>query len=336
MSPRPTRFIPRFTTAIIACVALALSGCAATDAEPGAAEASATTWSFTDDVGKTVTLDQRPTKIAGLSDVLFSMVNYGLQPVASFGYSSLKDDPRFKDLDTTGIVELGAVYGEINLEGLAAAAPDVIVTHAYPTDASGKIDSTQPFYGFKDLAQQEQAEKIAPIITIAMAGSASDVITRTTELAVALGVSPDSGPVKDGKAAFEAASTALTQAAANGVRTQVMYAEAANVYVAKAADDPSLRLYQSLGMTFVTPKTKDYYWDIIGWEDYDTVGGDLVLYSERGFGPDQLKKQPTFAATAAAKADQVHPWVFAGMDYVSQAAYLEQLAGFVGSSKKLG
>ena len=94
-------------------------------------------------------------------------------------------------------------------------------------------------------------------------------------------------------------------------------------------------MYADLGMTFVEPKTDAYYWDIISWEDYDTIGGDLVLYSQRGFGPDQLQQQPTVAATPAAKAGQLQPWVFAGMDYPSQAVYMNQLAGWMTESRKV-
>jgi iron complex transport system substrate-binding protein len=46
-----------------------------------------------------------------------------------------------------------------------------------------------------------------------------------------------------------------------------------------------------------------------------------------------MLKQPTFAVTAAAKAGQIHPWVSAGLDYVSQAAYMNQLAGYLTESK---
>ncbi|MET0693856.1 MAG: ABC transporter substrate-binding protein [Propionibacteriaceae bacterium] len=331
--PQLIRTVRIRLTALVAAVVIALAGCAGSTDDPEAETSAPTTWSFTDDLGKTVTLDAPPTKVAGLSDVLYSLMSYGIKPVAGFGWLGIDKDPRFDGLDKTGLAELGVTYGEIDIEALAAAAPDVIVTNAYPNDASGTVDPAGLLYGFKDAAQQAQAEKIAPIITIKMAGSAADVIKRTTELAVALGAPADT--VAEGKAAFDAASAKLTASAARGIEVQVIYAEAANVYVAKADDDPALTLYQSLGVKFVKPITKDYYWDIISWEKYDSVGGDIVLYSQRGFQEAELMKQPTFAATAAAKAGQVHPWVFAGMDYVTQAAYVTELAGFIDSAQQV-
>lgn len=205
----------------------------------------------------------------------------------------------------------------------------------YPTDEKGTIDKSGLLYGFKDLQQQEQVAQIAPIIASVMGGTATDVIERTTELAVALGASADSGPVAEGKKAFDQASAALTEAAKSGIVTQPIYAEAANVYIAKAPHDPSLRVYSDLGMKFVEPQTDDYYWDIISREKYDTIAGDLVLYSQHGLGPEQLRKQPTFAASPAAKADQIQPWVFAGMDYPSQAAYMTELAGWLSEAKRV-
>lgn len=329
------RTTARLATALVALLLVIAAGCSATPTGAPAGEDDGTAWTFTDDLGTTVTLDRRPTKVAGLSDVVYSLMNYGLQPVASFGYSDLASDKRFADLDTAGVVDLGKSYGEIDIEALAKAAPDVIVTNQYPVDASGTIDPEAALYGFKDVEQQQQVAQIAPIITIVMGGSAADVIKRTTELAVALGASADSGPVAEGKKAFDEASAALTEAARSGIVAQPIYAEATDVYVAKWQDDPGLRMYGDLGMKFVEPGGEDYYWHVVSWEKYDTIGGDLVLYSQRGFGPEQLQNQPTFAATPAGKADQIQMWVFAGMDYPSQAAYMQQLAGWLTESSKV-
>jgi len=288
-------------------------------------------WTFTDDLGVTVTLDEPPTRVAALSDVAYSLMNYGVEPVAIFGYSGITNDVRFDDLDTSGIAEVGAVYGEINLEALAAADPDLIVTNQYPVDQAGTIDESAPRYGFADTAQQAAVAEIAPIVTIAMRGTARDVIDRTTELSVALGASD--GIVATAREDFATASADLASAGERGIEVVVLYAEPANVYVAKAPDDPSLRMYADLGVDLADPGGDDYYWSVLSWEQFPSIAADVVLYSERGLLPDDLAENAVFAATPAAAAGQVHPWVFAGMDYASSAAYMNELAGFLDTAE---
>ena len=67
--------------------------------------------------------------------------------------------------------------GEINLETIAQAQPDLIVTAIYPTDRAGTLDSTQPYYGFKDLEQQEKLAAIAPIVSRLTPPEASTIET---------------------------------------------------------------------------------------------------------------------------------------------------------------
>jgi iron-desferrioxamine transport system substrate-binding protein len=71
---------------------LSLAACAAPAADPGGGGG---TWSFTDDLDHTVTLPGRPTRIAGLTDVVASLWNYGIAPVATFGYTGLSEERRF-------------------------------------------------------------------------------------------------------------------------------------------------------------------------------------------------------------------------------------------------
>lgn len=197
----------RLLGAIVAAVALA--GCSAQAPSPTAAA-----WSFTDDLGTTVRLDRAPARIAGLTDVVASLWNYGVAPVAAFGYTAISQDKRFAGHDVSQVVELGKAYGQIDLEALAAARPDLIVTHAYPVDAAGTLDPTKPLYGFADLAQQQAAARIAPIVALKMDGSAVQVIDRTVTLAGALGA--DRALIDKARVEYEAAAARLRAAAASG------------------------------------------------------------------------------------------------------------------------
>ncbi|MFF7334001.1 ABC transporter substrate-binding protein [Streptomyces sp. NPDC008150] len=320
--------------AVLAAVALLLTGCSS-DSGSGSGstdDAASGPWTFKDDQGKTVKLDHTPTRVAGLNDVLVSLMNYGVKPVASFGYTSLADDHRFDGLDTKGITEVGTSFGEINLEKLAAAKPDVIVTNVYPTDAKGTIDKTQADYGFKDLSQEKQVEKIAPVVTLYMGGDGEKVVKRTTDFATAVGAK--ASVVAAAKEKFDAAEKSLAAAGKETrIKVTVVYADGDGLYGVKAKDDPALRMYQDLGVPFTEPTPKGYYWGIYSWENAGKLGGDMLLLSQTGYQQAELKKQATFADNAALKSGQVHDWTSAGMDYVSQADYMNRLASWIKESK---
>jgi iron complex transport system substrate-binding protein len=292
-------------------------------------------WSFTDDLGRTVTVDERPTRIAGLTDVVASLWNYGIKPVAAFGYTGISQDKRFADRDLSGVAELGPMYGQIDLEALAAADPDLIVTHAYPVDSAGTIDPQTPLYGFTDLAQQEAVARIAPIVAITMDGSAVQVIDRTAQLALALGADP--AVVTGARAEYDAAADRLRAAATAGLQVLVVAAyPAEGFYVAKAPDDPTLTAFADLGVRFVDPGGTRYFWQIVSWENVGSLPADVVLESQiDDMTAEQILAQPTFARTPAGQARQVYPWVFASMDYAAQAAYMAEVAGHLESARKV-
>src|SRR4051794_5372380 len=211
--PRTSR---RLVGGLLALTVVSAGACSSDDGGDVAAAAESG-WEFTDDLGNTVTLEEAPTRVAGLNDVLSSLWNYGIEPVAAWGQTSIEDDVAFEGKDLSGVEVVGTSYGQIDLEQLAAADPDVIVASVYPTDSGGTIDAESPLYGFESIEQQEQVAEIAPIIGILWGGSAADVIERTAELAGALGADLDGELVSAARADYEAASAALTEAAAGGV-----------------------------------------------------------------------------------------------------------------------
>jgi iron complex transport system substrate-binding protein len=227
----------RLTGAALTLAALvATAGCSGRSAEPAVAEEQGG-WSFTDDLGSTVELDAVPQRVAGLNDVVASLWNYGVEPVAAFGQTSAADDVAFEGRDLADLEIVGESYGQIDLERLAAADPDVIVTSVYPTDSSGALDPWQPLYGFESIQQQEQVARIAPIVAIAYRGSAADVIERTVELAESLGA--DSATIDAAREDYEAASAQLTAAGERRITVLPVYATASDGWwMGKAPDDP--------------------------------------------------------------------------------------------------
>jgi iron complex transport system substrate-binding protein len=326
----------RLVGGLLALAVVSVSACSSDDGD-GTAAASDSEWEFTDDLGTTVTLDEAPTRVAGLNDVLSSLWNYGIEPVAAWGQTSIEDDVAFEGKDLDGVAIVGTSYGQIDLEQLAAADPDVIVASVYPTDSAGTIDEASPLYGFESIEQQEQVAEIAPIIGIVWGGSAADVIERTAELAGALGADLDGELVSSAREDYEAASAALTEAAAGGVSVLPVYAtQSDGWWMAKAPDDPSLHLYEDLGVAFVDPGGEDYFWNAVGWEEVPNHPSDVILYSLRfSMSPEQIAAQPTAALLPAVQAGQLYPWKYLGMDYVAQAQYMTELAGWLTEAQKV-
>lgn len=296
-------------------------------AEPAAAEGDG--WEYTDDLGTTVELDETPTRIAGLNDVMASLWNYGVEPVATFGQTSAADDVAFEGRDLSEVEIVGETYGQIDLEQLAAADPDVIITSVYPVDSEGTLDPTSPPYGIESPEQLDQLEQIAPVVAIAYRGSAADVMEQMADLAESLGA--DTGTIEAARAEYEEAAAALTEAGEQGITVLPVYATPSEGWwMAKAEDDPQLRLYSDLGVDFVDPGGEGYFWQTAGWEDVPQYPSDVILYSLRGgMTPEEMAQQPTAALLPAIQAEQAYPWKYIGMDYAAQAEYMQELAGWL-------
>ena len=319
----------------VAALALVLSGCSTGTSSDDASTDADAAWSYTDDTGTTIDLDRRPERIASFSDYAIGLMSYGLEPVALFGRYDVATDPRLAGQDLSDTAIVGNSYGEIDLEALAESAPDIIVTGIYPTDRDGTLDLEGPYYGVADAEQQAQLEKIAPVVAIEVGGKGMDVIDSVNRLSSALGV--DDETIADAKTEFDAAAADLTAAASEtDLEVTAMYADADGVYVTKPLDEPETELYRSLGVRYTDLHPDGYYyWDIFSWENASQMmTGDVLLVNNEGFQDADLAKQPTFASHPALVAGQSHDgWSGAALDYRSQAAHMEELAGILRESR---
>jgi len=315
--------------------AVVLTACGGDDDDTSAAEDGATPsagpWSYTDDLDQRIELDTTPVRIAAYGDAAAALWHFGVTPVAIFTWMDPAKDTMFDGLDLSKTEVVGSAYGEISLEKLAAAKPDIIVATSYTGDSPDEM------YGFKDKTQLAKVKAIAPVVAVAQVGSMKDVIETNEKLVESLGVDTGEGSqVADDRAAFEAASADLTQAAKSGLSVLPIYADADGLYIAKAPDDPALKYYQDIGVDFTEIGGKDYYWEILSWENADRYEGDVLINATRNsYSMKQLGEQPTFARLAAYQAGQVHPWDSASMDYPSQTTYMKELAGWLSTDKEV-
>jgi iron complex transport system substrate-binding protein len=85
-------------------------------------------WKFTDDRGVEVSLDAPPQHIVAHEYALAALWDYGVRPIGTYGSVAMDDQPIFADLDLGDIESVGEVWGEVNLEALAALQPDLIIS----------------------------------------------------------------------------------------------------------------------------------------------------------------------------------------------------------------
>jgi hypothetical protein len=130
-----------------------LSACGSEERE-GAGEDSGP-WRFTDDRGRKLERDARPKRIVANEATAAALWYAGVQPVGIFAGSPLKESTLLEGVDLEGIRPLGEVYGEIDLERLAALKPDVIVTAFNP-------DQAPVLFGFKNESQQKEGGGVRP------------------------------------------------------------------------------------------------------------------------------------------------------------------------------
>ena len=301
MTARP--LLPLAAAALLAAGLLAACG---GSGPREAASPAASQFTFTDDRGERVSLPRRPRRVAAYEAPAAALWYLGIKPVAIFGSPSLTASPLLEGVDVTGVESLGEVYGEVNLERLAALAPDLIVTAFNPRDPG-------LLWGFKDADQQRKAQAIAPIVAIDGTRDPTAVIERFRELAGALGADVDAPALRAARERFDAAVAQLRAATAAkpGLRAVALGGFGEELYFAKPAAFPALRQFQQWGLDLAEPAGgANPFWEVTSWEEADRYPADLILYDTRaGALPlEELERKPTWRQLPAVRAGQLVAW----------------------------
>lgn len=290
-------------------------------------------WKYTDDRNKKIVLPNRPKRIVAYVDAAAALFGYGITPVGVFGVTP-KQDPNLKSLPWNKVQEVGTVYGEIELEKLAALKPDLIVSVWYPPP----LDAV-PF-GFKDAAHLATVGQIAPVLAVNAHVIATRGIAKFGRLSVALGANLKSAKLVKAKADFDRALGLVKTAAARkpNLRLLAMSWFGSTLYIARPRDHADLSLYRSLGANVIVPDTTSSYYEVLSLEQAGKYPHDVLMYDSRPFAPprEDFLKVPAINALPSVRAGQVVPWYIGPpLDYGNYAKQMVSFAGVLRSAREL-
>jgi iron complex transport system substrate-binding protein len=276
-----------------------LTGC-------GSSGRKETTWTFVDDRGQTVRLNERPTRIVAYSTAAAALRDWGVTPVGVFG-DAPREDPLLAGFPWHKVAIVGSVWGQIDMGMLRALKADLIVSRWYPPPHD------TPVFGFNDLEQERTIGSQVPIVGIDGHVIGTKQIDRFGDLARALGVSTSSDRIAQARRAFAAAAANLSQVARrkSNLRIIAVSANQSTMYVARVdAESGDLAFYARRGVPLVSAETSDPYWDRFPWKEAGKYPVDAILYDAKwGILPlRDAKAVPAFAELPAVRANQIGAW----------------------------
>lgn len=304
-----THLTRRVFAGIVAGAAIAVMP-AAVRAQDATPESAATgEWIFTDDVGKTVTLPERPVRIAADLNAASALWDFGIKPVAISGWT-VGTDASWGNIDRdTPNITVSAETSEPNLEEMLSRDIDLFVTVAW-----GNNDENPYQWSFPEAGAYERTNAIVPVIAISTTGRADENMLRFAELAEALGADLDTPELEEAKEIFEATKAEFEQLAQEkgDLTSLFVYADGTAEYVAYPPPWADLNMYQALGLNIIVPDNVPVndYWEELSPEQASKYISDILFQSTRLgiFTPEELAAHATYGSLPAVKAGQVGPW----------------------------
>jgi iron complex transport system substrate-binding protein len=277
----------------------------------GVASPQGGSWTYTDVLGKAVTLPARPIRIAANLVTAAALWDLGIQAVAVFDWTASAhpdgDHIAWGNVDPTAVANVGDVDGNILPEELLLADPDVILTLTFDPENPSDTAGVAP-----DLAGR--IEEIAPVLVVTDMASTEVQLERLVALGAALGADLNQADVVEAKATYDAKVAEFREVAASKSDLTAIFMDfdADAIYVAGPKGVAELQFLTSLGLVFANADSLEAgaFWETLSPEAALKYPSDIVyndVYSTY-LTLDDLRSRPVFAAMPAVAAGQVGEW----------------------------
>jgi iron complex transport system substrate-binding protein len=296
--------------------AVALAGAAARPRLVLGQEAMPTSgeWSFTDVLGNTVTLPERPKRIAAAINMAAALWDFGIEVPIVFGWTATNypdgDHIACGNIDVDQVEVVGNLEGSVEVEPLLALHPDLIVSWIWDKDNPASSQVAIP----EELT--EQVAGIAPVVFLTQ-GDSNDVEPGRIEAFVeAMGADLQSPEIVAQREAYEAKKAELREVAAEKRDLSVLFASYGSedhIYVASPDYVADLGQVRDLGVTLANDgsPTANIYWEELSLEQALYYPSDVIHIDQYGTWTtlEDLQSAATVSQHPAVKAGQAGPWL---------------------------
>jgi iron complex transport system substrate-binding protein len=296
-------------------------------------------WTWTDVTGTTVTLPQRPVRIAAVINVVAGLWDLGVRATAIFGWSAANypdgDHISWGNVDPSAVVQVGNDDQTMNVEALVAARPDIIVTVRYTNDDLSVLDSMTP----DDYATFQQ---IAPVIVLNQVDDQATEVQRVVDFAASLGVDVNAPEIAAKRKAWYGKLEELQALSIAKPDLTALFAsfDPDALWVAGPNAIGELKTLQDNGLTFVngdSPMASEY-WEELSIEAANTYPADVAyidVYSTLQTA-EELREHPSYGAIPAVESGQVGEWLRdSPLTYDAQATFVETVLAPLRTAEKV-
>lgn len=319
---------------------VAAAGLRAAGAQDATPKSSSTGigWSFSDDKGVTIELPERPVRIVADVNIAAPLWDYGIVPVALFGWNaSLDDEGKLSAaggrIDPTMVEFVGDVNEPIRLEDAVAMEPDLILTITHAPD--DPLD-----YWSIDPSVLPQVQAIAPVLALSGTGRSDISVERTAKLAEALGADLSTPEVQAQKERYGAAIAAFSAAAAEQAELTSLFSSVKKdgaIVIANPPDWRDLAWYRALGLNIIDPDAEPLsYWEELSAENALKYPSDILWQSTRPLAmtAEELEADSVWQHHPAVSSGQIGGWNQDSISsYQGMTDALEAMIAVLGSAK---
>jgi iron complex transport system substrate-binding protein len=291
---------------------LALLSGASVRAQESATPASPVSeWIYTDVFGNTVSLPERPVRIAANLVTAAALWDLGIQPVAVFdstasGYPE-GDHIAWGNIDATTVTNVGDAEGNIKPEALLAVDPDIILTLTFDRSNPEDVTGVMP-----DLA--DAIRQIAPVLVVTDMESTDIQLQRLVDLAASLGADLDATSIAEARTAYEAKIAEFEEVAAEKREITCLFAsvDLEALYIGGPDGVAELTFLKNLGLQFANADSPaaGEFWETLSPEQALLYPSD-ILYGDIYSGLktiEDIESVDVYVRMPAVAAGQVGLW----------------------------